>query len=137
MNNTKNLLFACLLLPALSFAQGSSCGSPYTIPLDGLAHSFTASTNTAGAVVCTNTPYSGNSPVTWFSFTTNASGEMPLLDITAADSSSCEIAMYTACNGGGILQTLSSMCFDDGWGLWSPAQNFALLPSTTYHLRIK
>src|SRR4029078_7000219 len=81
--------------------------------------------------------YASSSPITWFSVTTNASAEMPLLDITTADSASCEVAMYTACNGGGILQGASSFCFDDGWGLWAPAHNYNLLPNTTYYLRIK
>ena len=31
----------------------------------------------------------------------------------------------------------SSMCFDDGQGLWAPAHSYTLLPNTTYHLRIK
>src|SRR4030095_6280376 len=38
---------------------------------------------------------------------------------------------------GGTLNTASSMCFDDGAGLWSVSETFTLLPNTTYKLRIK
>ena len=138
MNYTKYMLVISLLQPGILLAQlGSSCGSPHVLPLDGVTRTFTASANTGGSVVCMNGNYPNNSPVTWFSFTTNSSAEMPLLDITTADSSSCEVAMYTACNGGSVLQTFSSMCFDDGWGLWTPAHNYNLLSNTTYRLRIK
>jgi len=138
MNYFRYLMLLCLLPPLWLHAQtGSSCGNPHVIPLDGVVRTFSTSSNTGGAVVCNNGNYPNTSPVTWFSITTNSLGEMPLLDITAADSSSCEIAMYTACSGGSILQTSSSMCFDDGWGLWSPAHNYTLLPNTNYRLRIK
>jgi len=135
---TKTLLLILLYQPLWLIAQtGGSCGNAIPLSLDGITRTFTTSSSTGNAVVCTNGGYAISSPVTWFSITTNASGEMPLLDITAADSSSCEIAMYTGCNGGNILQGASSICFDDGWGLWSPAHNFTLSANTTYYLRIK
>ena len=138
MKTTKYHLLILLLQPLWLLGQtGGSCGSPYTIPLDGVKRTFNASSSTATAVVCGN--YAGSSPVTWFTFTTNASAEMPLMDITAGDSTSCEIAMYKACGGNmsNNLESGSSMCFDDGWGLWAPASNFALTANTTYYLRIK
>jgi len=135
MKYAKLILAAYLMLPVLLKAQGSSCGSPHNIILDGVNRTYATSTSTGGSVVCTN--YAGNSPVTWFSFTTNAAAEMPLMDISAKDGAQCEIAMYTACNGGGTLQALSSMCFDDGEGLWAPAHNYTLTANTTYRLRIK
>jgi hypothetical protein len=135
---TKTLLVILLYQPLWLLAQtGGSCGNAIPLSLDGVSRNFATSSSTGNAVVCANGGYAISSPITWFSFTTNASAEMPLLDITAADSSSCEIAMYTGCNGGNILQTSSSMCFDDGWGLWSPAHNFALTANTTYYVRIK
>ncbi|HEU4607398.1 MAG TPA: T9SS type A sorting domain-containing protein, partial [Chitinophagaceae bacterium] len=57
--------------------------------------------------------------------------------ITAMDGNACEVALYTACNGGNVLETNSSMCLDDGTGLWAPAHNFSLQASKTYYLRIK
>ena len=138
MINSRSLLLLFMLQPLLMEAQlGSSCGSPHVISLDGVRRTYNSSSTTGGAVVCSNGNYPNTSPVTWFSVTTNAAAEMPLLDITAGDSSSCEVAMYTACNGGSILQTSSSICFDDGWGLWAPAHNYTLLPNTTYRIRVK
>ena len=138
MKTTKYHLLILLCQPLWLLGQtGGSCGSAYSIPLDGVKRAFNSSSSSATAVVCTN--YSGSSPVTWFSFTTDASAEMPLMDITAGDSTNCEIAMYTSCSGNmnNNLETLSSMCFDDGWGLWAPASNYTLSANTTYYLRIK
>lgn len=138
MKKTRPFILILLCYPLWVAAQtGASCGTAIPLPLDGVTRNFTTSSNTGNAVVCVNGGYTSSSPVTWFSFTTNASAEMPLLDLTAADSSSCEVAMYTGCNGGNILQASSSICFDDGWGLWAPAHNFTLSANTTYYLRIK
>jgi hypothetical protein len=138
MKKTKTLLLILLCQPLWLIAQtGGTCGTAIPLSLDGVTRTFNTSSSTGNAVVCTNGGYTISSPITWFSVTTNASAEMPLLDITAADSSSCEVAMYTGCNGGNILQGGSSICFDDGWGLWSPAHNFTLLANTTYYLRVK
>lgn len=135
MKKTKLYTILLLCQPFWLFAQtGGSCAAAYSIPLDGVNRSFSTSSSTGNAAVCT---YPGSSPITWFSFTTNANAEMPLLDITAGNNANCEIAMYTACNGGNTLQSLSSMCFDDGQGLWAPAHNFTLTANTTYYLRIK
>lgn len=133
---TKYHLLILLCQPLWLLAQtGSNCSGAIPIPLDGVKRTFNSSSSSATAVVCTN--YPGSSPITWFSFTTNAAAEMPLMDITAGDSTNCEIAMSTGCNLNTSLQTLSSMCFDDGWGLWAPASTFTLTPNTTYYLRIK
>ena len=136
MKKTKLYTILLLCQPFWLLAQtGGSCGSAFPIPLDGLTRSVSTSSTTDDAVVCTN--YTGKTPITWFSFTTNASATMPLLDIVAANNASCEIAMYTGCNGGNVLQAPSSMCFDDGQGLWAPAHNYSLTANTTYYLRIK
>jgi hypothetical protein len=132
------LLLILLCQPLWLLSQtGGNCGPAIPLSLDGVTRNFSTSSSTGNAVVCTNGGYTVSSPVTWFSVTTNGSAEMPLLDVTAADSSSCEVAMYTGCNGGNILQSGSSVCFDDGWGLWAPAHNYTLLANTTYYLRIK
>lgn len=128
------LMPAYLLLTVITYAQGSTCSNAINIPLDGVVHSYATSSSTGAAVVCT---YSGNAPVTWFSFTTNAAAECPLFKITAADGQPCEIALYTGCNGGNILQTVSSMCFDDGTGLWAPAETYTVAANTTYYLRVR
>ena len=129
------LILVYLFLPVTLLSQpGSSCSSPYTLTLDGVQRSYATSSGTGSAAVCT---IAGNSPVTYFSFTTNAAGEMPLLHIIAPGGSNCEIALYLGnCTNGNLLAT-SSMCFWDGEGLWAPAHNYTVLPSTSYNLRIK
>ena len=135
MKKTKLYTILLLCQPIWLLAQtGGSCGSPFSIPLDGVTRTFSTSSSTGASVVC---GYATSSPTTWFSFTTNATATMPLLDIAAADNGNCEIAMYTSCNVNNSLQTPSSMCFDDGEGLWAPAHNFTLTANTTYYLRIK
>lgn len=132
MRYTALILFM-YLLPVLAIAQGSTCSNAYPVPTDGILHTYAPSTTTGSSVVCT--AYSTSSPVTWFSFTTNPQAECPLLNINA--SGTTEVALYTACNGGQALQSMSSMCFDDGVGLWAPAETMALDANTTYYLRIK
>jgi hypothetical protein len=135
MKKTKLYTILLLCQPFWLLAQtGGTCGSAIPIPLDGVTRTFSTSSSTGSSVVC---GYAAASPNTWFSFTTNASATMPLLDIAAADNGNCEIAMYTGCTGSNPLQTPSSMCFDDGQGLWAPAHNYTLAANTTYYLRIK
>lgn len=60
------------------------------------------------------------------------------MNITDPSGQPMEIAMYTACNGGSSSPILnSSMCFDDGKGIWAPSHLYSLLANTTYMLRIK
>jgi hypothetical protein len=119
-----------------SFSQGTACSDAIPLTLNGTLNNYSTSSSTGANVLCAN---NGVTPITWFSFTSNASAESPLLDITAADGQPCEIAMYTSCSGNmnNNLETPSSMCFDDGTGLWAPAHNYAVMPNTTYYLRVK
>jgi hypothetical protein len=120
-----------------SNAQGTDCSSPIPLTLNGLINNYLTSASTGSEVVCTG--YTTLSPVTWFSFTTGTVAECPLLNITASDHGNCEIAFYTAC-GGNISNNLvvaSSMCFDDGEGLWAPAETFSIQTNHTYYLRVK
>jgi hypothetical protein len=124
-----------LFFPILSIAQaGSSCSSPHTIPLDGVTRNYAVSGSTGGASLCS---ISGNSPITYFQFTTNAAGDMPLLDITAPGGSNCEVLLYLGSCTNGNLILASSMCFWDAAGLWAPAHDYTVLANTTYKLRIK
>lgn len=119
-----------------AFTQGISCSTAVPISLNGTSNSYATSSSTDGNVLC---PNNGITPVTWFSITTNATAESPLLDITTGDGQACEIVMYTSCSGNmnNNLEAGSSMCFDDGTGLWAPAHNYSLSANTTYYLRIK
>ena len=119
-----------------AISQGTDCSSAISLTLNGSTTNHSTSSSTGGNVLCTN---NGTTPVTWFRFTTNASAEPPLLNITAADGQPCEIAMYTSCSGNmnNNFESTSSMCFEDGTGLWAPAHNYALTANTTYYLRIK
>lgn len=138
MKYAKMIGRALYFIPISLMAQpGSSCTSPYFLSLDGISRNYATSSILDVAKICTS--YTGTSPVTWFAFTTNAQAETPLLDLSTADGGRCEIAMYTSCTGNesNILQTSSSMCFDDGTGLWAPSETFTVGAAKTYLLRVK
>lgn len=133
------LLCAVLLMPFCSFSQGGSCATPIPIPLDEICRAYTISSSTGGNAVCSNNDFpTGNSPITYFSVTSNSSADNILLSITGPDSSPVEVAMYTngTCTNPN-LQSESSLCLFDGNGLWAPAETFTITPNTTYILRIK
>jgi hypothetical protein len=135
MKYARFILPAYLLLPVFLFSQsGATCGTAILLTLDGVIRNYSTSSSTGGYVLCLG---AGTSPITWFQFTTNASAECPLLNVTASDGFDCEVALYSACNGSGNLITASSMCFYDGGGLWAPAQSVPVSANTTYYLRIK
>ena len=130
------LLPVFLMFRLLTNAQtGSSCANAIPLFLDSVTRNYVTSASTGGSVVCS---YSTSTPITYFSFTTNAAGERVILNITIPGGQPCEVVLYdgTSCNGG-TLNTASSMCFDDGMGLWSFNETFTPAPNTTYKLRIK
>jgi len=131
-----------LLLPFFVFAQGSSCGSPYTLILDSVCRTYAISPSTSNSAICSY----GNLHVTYFSFTTNSSAECVLLNITEPNGQPCEAALYAGGScGGGNLEAPSSICFPDGKGIWAPALYVdgvivspkVLQPSTTYIVRVQ
>ena len=142
MKRTGILLTVYLLLPFFVLAQGSSCGSPFTLTLDGVCRTYAISSSTANSEICSY----GSLHVTYFSFTTNASAQCVLLNITEPNGQPCEAALYSggSCTGGS-LESTSSMCFPDGQGIWAPALYIngvlvtpaVLQPSTTYKLRVQ
>jgi hypothetical protein len=103
--------------------------------LDSVTRNYATSTSTGNNLLCS---YSSGTPITYFSFTTNAEAERVILEIIAPGGQPTEVILYngTSCNGGS-LNTASSMCFDDGVGLWSFSETFMPTPNTTYKLRIK
>ena len=134
MKYIKLLVYFCIILPVISFSQGSTCSNPHVLQMDGVCRNFNTSSSTGGNVLCTD---NGNTPITWFSFTTNSIPDNVLINITDPSGQPAEIAMYTACNGSNPMHTGSSMCFEDGKGLWAPEEIFNLAPNTTYMLRVK
>ena len=125
-----------LCLPLWVFSQGTTCGTAIPLSLDGVLRNYSTSSSTGSNLVCGD---AGDAPITWFSFTTNASAQCPILTITSPDSSRCEVGLVTGC-GGNInnnLQVGSSICFEDGAGLWAPSETYVLTPNTVYYLRIK
>lgn len=129
------LILVCAFLPQIHFAQpGSSCANPIPLILDGINRTYSTMT-TANPTLCSNP--GNSSPATFFSITTNASAECILLNITAPTAQPCEVTFYagTSCNGG-TYQAASSMCFDDGTGIWAFAETFTVSPNTTYILRV-
>jgi hypothetical protein len=135
MKYARFILPAFLLLPAFLFAQpGTSCSTPIALTLDNVIRTYTASSTTGNNVLCTD---NGITPVTWFSFTSNATASCPLLAISVSDGLACEVAMYNNCSGAAAPIVTSSMCLDDGTGLWAPALPGTFTANTTYYLRIK
>lgn len=133
MKYAKILVPAYLLLPLFSWCQtGADCANAIPLTLDGVLKTFSTSSTTGNNVICSGV----NSPITWFSFVTNASAECPLLNITAPSNADCEVALYTTCNNSGN-QSSSGMCFSDGTGLWAPAETYTVAPNTKYYLRVK
>jgi len=131
------LLAAGLLTGILARTQGTSCSTAIPLNLNGVVNTYPTSSAMALSLVCTN--FTLLTPVTWFSFTTNASAECPLLNISVADNSSCEIAFFSFCAATitTYIVNNSSMCFEDGNGLWAPNENYVLQPNRTYYLRVK
>jgi hypothetical protein len=128
------IIASFLFFPFYCLSQGSTCSNAIALGLDGLCRNYTTSSSTGTNVLCTGS----SSPVTWFTFTTNSIPDNVQMNITDPSGQAMEIAMYTACNGGGSSPVLSSsMCFDDGNGLWAPDELYSLLANTTYMLRIK
>ena len=133
MKYARLILAAYILWPLYFFAQdGSSCKAAIPLTLNGVIGNYPSSTSSSGYLLCTG---SGNSPITWFSFTSNATAQCSLLTISASDNQPCEIGLFSSCSGSII--SASSMCFYDGNGLWAPAASSPLSPNTTYYLRVK
>lgn len=127
---------ACVLFNlflSLNAQTGFDCGNAIPLTMDGVSRNYATSAATATSIICTG--YTGNSPVTYFSFTTNSTPDKVLIDITAPTAEPCEVLLYTSsCS---TLYSSGSMCFDDGKGLWSFGYLFAIQANTTYKLRIK
>lgn len=128
------MLLAYLLLPLILWSQpGTDCSSAIPLTLDGVCRTYSTSSSTSTSVVCTNN--TNNSPITFFTFTTNSSADKVVIDITSPTPEPAEVLLYTsAC---GTMYSSGTMCFDDGKGLWSFAHNFSIQPNTTYKLRVK
>lgn len=134
MKYARTFLTAYLLLPITLLSQtGTDCANAIPLLLDGVCRTYATSSSTGAAVICTK--YPGNSPVTYFSFTTNNKPDKVLIDITSPTEEPCEVLLYTS--GCGTMYSSGVMCFNDGKGLWSFSQNFSVQPNTTYKLRIK
>ncbi|HEV8284542.1 MAG TPA: T9SS type A sorting domain-containing protein [Chitinophagaceae bacterium] len=132
-----------LLLPAFLFAQtGSTCSAPYVIPLDNQCHDYTISATTGTTIHCTGVipGYSGTGRLTIFSFTTNATASCVLINLTTSGGQPAEVLFYEGCGGGSLHENdrddYSSVCFNDGTGLWAPSETFTLASNTTYYLRV-
>lgn len=140
MKPVKLVLVALLCIcSTFSFSQGSSCSSPYSLPLDEVDRNYSSSASTGNSVNCTDAAFNGTGKVTVFSFTTNASGTCVLVHLSTSPAVATEIALYTGCSGGGSCQGIessSAVCFADGMGYWAPAETLVLSPNTTYYLRV-
>jgi hypothetical protein len=133
MKPVKIIAFAFVLFPLFCLSQGSTCSNAIALSLDGICRNYATSSSTGANVLCTGS----NSIITWFTFTTNSVPQNVQMNITDPSGQPVEVAMYTACTGSNPLVLSSSMCFDDGKGLWAPDELYSLLPNTSYKLRIK
>lgn len=88
------ILFFAALFKLPAFCQGTGCTDAITLSLNGVLRNYSTSSTAGANVLCT---VNGTAPVTWFQFTTNASAECPLLNITSSDNGACEVAFYTSC----------------------------------------
>ena len=128
------LLPAYLVVPIFLWAQtGADCASAIPLTMDGVCRTYSTSSTIDAPLYCS---YTGNSPVTYFSFTTNSAPDRVLIDITGPSAQPMEVVVqyYSNC---GNTSTSNSMCFDDGEGLWSFRYNYAFQPNSTYILRVK
>ena len=129
-----------LLYSSVIIAQGNDCINPYVLDLDGICRDYTISSTPGTALHCTNSAYySGTGVVTIFSFKTNSTGSCVLINLTTSDYQPAEVMLFAGCTGGGSLHfpdDASSVCFDDGTGLWAPSETFVLSPGTVYYLRV-
>ena len=127
---------ACVLFNlffSLHAQTGVDCANAIPLTMDGVSRNYATSAASGTSIICTG--YTGSSPVTYFSFTTNSTPDKVLIDITAPTAGPCEVLLYT--NSCATLYSSGSMCFDDGKGLWSFGHAFAIQANTTYKLRIK
>ena len=118
---------------SLNAQTGTDCGNAIALTMDGVSRNYATSSASGTSVICTG--YTGSSPVTYFSFTTNSSPDKVLIEITTPTAEPCEILLYSSSCA--TLYSSGSMCFDDGVGLWSFGHLFAIQANTTYKLRIK
>jgi hypothetical protein len=140
MRSFRSIIFAfalCYSLPVIS--QGTGCSNPYVLSTDAVCRNYTISAVTGTAAHCTDLTYLGIGRLTFFSFTTDNTGNCVLINLTSSGYQNVEVMLYAKCSGGGALQnveTSSSVCFNDGTGLWAPCETLALSPNTTYFLRV-
>jgi hypothetical protein len=118
---------------SLNAQTGTDCGNAISLTMDGVSRNYATSSASGTSVICTG--YTGSSPVTYFSFSTNSAADKVLIEIIAPTAQPCEVLLYT--NSCGTVYSSGSMCYDDGRGLWSFGHNFAIQANTTYKLRIK
>jgi hypothetical protein len=134
-------VWAIILLAYCTAAsgQGTDCNDAYNLPLNGSCNNYTISTTTGSAVHCTGGLYSGTGSLTYFKFTTNATGSCVLIDLKTSGYQAAEVTLWETCHGGGSVANQlpsSSVCFNDGKGYWAPCETETLTPNTTYWLRI-
>lgn len=122
-----------LSLRTINAQTGPDCSNAIPLTLDGVTRVYPTSSSSASSIICTG--YTGSSPVTYFTFTTNSVPDKVLIEITAPTAAPCEVLLYSSSCG--TLYSSGSMCFDDGHGLWSFGHSFAIQTNTTYKLRVK
>ena len=129
-------VIACVIFNfflSLNAQTGTDCGNAISLSMDGVSRNYATSSASGTSVICTG--YTGSSPVTYFSFSTNSAADKVLIEIIAPTAQPCEVLLYT--NSCGTVYSSGSMCYDDGRGLWSFGHNFIIQANTTYKLRIK
>src|SRR6186997_193903 len=116
MKATKHLIaLFSILYAARALSQGTGCSTPYVLISDAACRTYTLASVTGSSIHCNNSIYTGTGYVTIFSFTTNASGDCVLINLTTSGNQPAEVTLFDKCSGGGALQNqeaTSSVCFD-------------------------
>jgi hypothetical protein len=140
MKATRHLIaLFSIFYTTTAFSQGTGCTTPFVLIPDAVCRTYTLASVNGSAIHCNTSIYTGTGYVTIFSFTTNASGDCVLINLTTSGNQPAEVTLFDKCSGGGALQNqeaTSSVCFDDGTGLWAPCETVTLIGSKTYFLRI-
>lgn len=115
--------FLLLLLPF--FANSQTCGTAINIPLDGTCKTINTSTLSSNSSGCVS------GVLTYFQFTTDNSGRCVELSFNGSAS---YIEVHTACTGQTFLAG-SSLCMEDGRGVWATDYNSPLQANSTYKVK--
>jgi hypothetical protein len=112
----------------------STCATAIPVLFDKFCRDYTPTGTNSQTVICN---HSGPDKFMYFTWTTGSIVKCPRIKLSTSNASPFEVALYKGgCNNGSVV-TPSSMCMEDGDGIWSPDSYNPLEPNTTYYLRVR